>query len=141
MRTPESSSNVLDYRTLHLAAVHELVGSGHGWKSVLWGDLAGMPPAELLNILSHGNRTGLLLVRGEDESERAFGFHAGNATWSASSEPLEQDAHDLAYGLVRLQHGAFAFLKGPVPAGEGPTVQQLLLDGLRRLDEARELAG
>jgi hypothetical protein len=134
------SPDVLDYRTFRLAAVHELISSGHEWKIVLWGDLGGMPATELLNILSLGNRTGLLLVRGEDASERALGFHGGNTTWCASSEMPEQVAHEVAFGLVRMQRGIFTFLRGPVPPGEGPTVQELLLDGLRRLDEARELS-
>jgi len=132
---------VLDYRSFRLAAVHELVTAGHEWKIVLWGDLAGMPAADLLNILSHGSRNGILLVRGEDGSERALGFHSGRTTWFASSEPPEKDARDLAYGLVCMQKGVFTFLRGPAPPGEGPSVQELLLEGLRRLDEARELTG
>jgi len=112
---------VLDYRTFRLAAVHELITVGHEWKVVLWGELAGMPAADLLNILSHGNRSGILLVHGEDDSERALGLCSGNITW--------------------LQKGAFTFLRGAVPPGEGPTVQEVLLDGLRRLDESREMTG
>jgi hypothetical protein len=132
---------VLDYRNFRLAAVHELITVGHEWKVVLWGDLAGMPAADLLNILSHGGRSGILLVLGDDDSERALGLSGGCITWFASSEPLEQDERDLAFGLVRLEKGDFTFLRGPVPPGEGPSVQELLLDGLRRLDEARELTG
>jgi hypothetical protein len=121
--------------------VHELISSGHEWKIVLWGDLGGMPATELLNILSLGNRTGLLLVRGEDGSERALGLHGGAASWQASSEMMERNVRDLAYGLVGLHKGVFTFLRGPVPPGEGPSVQEILLDGLRRLDESRELTG
>ncbi len=132
---------MLDYRTFRLAAVHELITVGHEWKVVLWGELAGMPAADLLNILSHGNRSGILLVHGEDDSERALGLCSGNITWFATSEPVEQTARDLAFGLVRLQKGAFTFLRGAVPPGEGPTVQEVLLDGLRRLDESREMTG
>src|SRR5258706_8993724 len=126
----------MDHKSFHLAAVHELIGAGGQWKDVLWGDLAGMPIADLLNVLSHGNRTGLLLIRGEDDSERAIGFHNGFATWSASSEPSEHTAREMALGLVKQQKGEFTYLRGPVPAGEGPSAQELLLDGLRRLDEA-----
>src|SRR5206468_2080258 len=122
----------MDHKTFHLAAVHELVGQGAQWKSVLWGDLAGMPVPDLMNVLSHGNRTGLLLIRGDDGSERALGFHDGYVTWSASSDPTELDARGMALALVRLQKGEFTYLRGPVPAGDGPSAQELLLDGLRR---------
>ena len=101
----------MDHKSFHLAAVHELIGAGGVWKDVLWGDLAGMPIADLLNVLSHGNRTGLLLVRGEDESERALGFHNGFAVWSASSEPSEHTARDMALGLVQQQKGEFTYLR------------------------------
>lgn len=132
----------MDHKSFHLAAVHELIGQGGQWKSVLWGDLAGMPIADLLNVLSHGNRTGLLLIRGEDTSERALGFHNGFATWSASSDPSEHTVLEMALGLVRQQKGEFTYLRGPVPDGEGPSAQQVLLEGLRRLDEAAaKLAG
>src|SRR4051812_33066368 len=132
----------MDHKSFHLAAVHELIGPGAQWKSVLWGDLAGMPIADLLNVLGHGNRTGLLLVRGDDGSERALGFHNGFATWSASSDPTERSAREMALGLVKMQKGEFTSLRGPVPDGEGPSAQELLLDGLRRLDEAAaKLAG
>jgi hypothetical protein len=131
----------MDHRSFHLAAVHELVGAGEGWKSVLWGDLSGMSVPDLFNVLSHGRRTGLLLVCGDDATERALGFCHGDATWAASSEPAEHTARDLAFGLVRLKGGSFAWMQGPVPAGEGPTAQELLLDGLRRLDEAERLTG
>src|SRR5438270_3702667 len=120
----------MDYKSFHLAAVHELIGAGGVWKNVLWGDLAGMPIADLLNVLSHGNRTGLLLIRGDDGSERALGFHDGYITWSASSNPVEHNAREMALGVVRLQKGEFTYLRGPVPGGDGPSAQELLLDGL-----------
>jgi uncharacterized protein DUF4388 len=131
----------MDHRSFHLAAVHELVGTGEGWTSVLSGDLSGLPISDLLHVLSQGHRTGLLLVRGDDDSERALGFSLGEVSWAASSEPAERDALGMAFGLVRLQDGWFTFLRGPVPAGEGPSGQELVLEGLRRLDEAQRLAG
>ncbi len=131
----------MDHRSFRLAAVHELVGDGSEWTGVLWGKLSGLPVVDLLSVLGHARRPGLLLIRGEDESERALGLLDGCVVWSASSEPAEQDARKMAFGLVRLQEGEFTFLKGPVPAGEGPTAQEILLDGLRRLDEAQRLAG
>ena len=43
-----------------------------------------------------------------------------------------------AFGLVRLHNGEFTFLRAPdgvLPEGDGASAQELLLDGLRRLDE------
>jgi uncharacterized protein DUF4388 len=131
----------MDHRSFHLAAVHELIGDGSAWKGVLWGDLSGMPIADLLTVLAHNRRSGLLLVRGDDDSERALGILDGIVTWSESSEPAERSARAMAFGLVCLQEGEFALLRGPVPDGDGPSIQELLLDGLRRLDEAQRLAG
>jgi hypothetical protein len=126
----------VDQRNIHLAAVRELIGAGAEWKPVLWGDLGGMPAADLLEILTHGRRSGLLLVLGDDDSERALAMHEGHVTFQATSEPLEREPSDIVFGLIRLRAGQFTFLRGPVPQGEGPSTQELLLDGLRRLDEA-----
>jgi hypothetical protein len=96
-----------------------------------------------LTVLSHAQRTGLLLVRGQDASERALGLVKGNVTWAASSAPAERDVREVAFGLVRLQGGQFTFLRAPegaVPEGEGATATELLLDGLRRLDEESRVA-
>ena len=128
----------MDHRSFRLAAVHELVGSGEGWKPVLWGDLSGLPLPDLLSVLSHARRTGLLLVRCGENSERALAVVDGRITWAASSEGSERDIRDVCYGLVRLHQGLFTMLSAPpgkLPAGDGVSTQELLLDGLRRLDE------
>ena len=128
----------MDHRTFHLAAVHELMGTGAGFAPVLWGELSGMPLPDLLSVLAHSQRTGLLLVRCKEGSERALGVVHGQVTWAASSEPKERDVRDVAFGLVRLHNGQFTFLRAPegvLPEGNGTSAQELLLDGLRRLDE------
>jgi hypothetical protein len=128
----------VDHRSFHLAAVHELVGSGAGFKPVLWGELSGMPLPDLLSGLSHSQRTGLLLVRCRQGSERALGVFRGTIAWAASSVPDEREIRDVAFGLIRLHHGDFTFLRAPegvFPEGEGSSAQELLLDALRRLDE------
>ena len=129
----------MDYRTFRLAAVHEIVGSGGAFQPVVWGDLSGLPLPDLLNVLSHGKRTGLLLVRGKDASERALGLVDGHITWAGSSVTTEMDVREVCFGLVRLHHGEFVFLRGQasaLPAGEAISAQEALLDSLRRLDEA-----
>ena len=128
----------MDHRSFHLAAVHELVGNGDGWKPVLWGDLAGLPLPDLLSVLSHARRTGLLLVRCGENSERAVAVVDGKITWAASSDARERDVRDVCYGLVRLHQGLFTMLSAPagkLPAADGVSTTELLLDGLRRLDE------
>ncbi len=127
----------MDWRSFRLAAVHEMIGNAEGWKPALWGDLSALPLPDLLSVLAHARRTGLLLVRCE-ESERALAMVAGRITFAASSDPGERDVRDVCYGLVRLHAGLFTLLacpEGALPAGEGASAQELLLDVLRRLDE------
>jgi hypothetical protein len=133
----------VDHRSFHLAAVHELIEEGKSFTPVLWGELSGMPLTDLLSVLSHARRTGLLLVRGQDASERALGIVQGNITWAASSALDERDVREVAFGLVRLQQGQFTFLRAPegiLPEREGASATELLLEGLRRLDEERRVA-
>jgi hypothetical protein len=128
----------VDHRTFRLAAVHKLMDGGKGFSPVLWGELSGLPLPDLLSVLSHGRRTGLLLVRGRDTSERALGVVKGQVTWAASSAPHEHDVREVAFGLVRLHHGEFTFLRVPdgvLPEGAGASTTELLLEGMRRLDE------
>jgi uncharacterized protein DUF4388 len=129
----------VDHRTFHLGAVQALLANGKGSAPVLWGELSGLPLPDLLSVLSHGRRTGLLLVRGRDGSERALGVVKGQVTWAASSAMEEHDVREVAFGLVRLHHGEFTFLRVPdglLPEGAGASTTELLLDGMRRLDEA-----
>ena len=129
----------MDHRTFHLGAVQALLANGKGSAPVLWGELSGLPLPDLLSVLAFGRRTGLLLVRGRDGSERALGVVKGQVTWAASSAIEEHDVREVAFGLVRLHHGEFTFLRVPdglLPEGAGASTTELLLDGMRRLDEA-----
>ena len=56
----------MDHRTFRLGAVQTLLANGKGSAPVLWGELSGLPLPDLLSVLAHGRRTGLLLVRGRD---------------------------------------------------------------------------
>ena len=128
----------MDHRSFHLAAVHELIASRRDFAPVLWGELSGLPLPDLLSVLAHGRRTGLLLVRGKDASERALGVVKGQITWAASSTASEQDIREVAFGLCRLHHGEFTFLRTPdgvLPEGAGESATELLLEGMRRIDE------
>ena len=129
----------MDHRTFHLGAVQALLANGKGSAPVLWGELSGLPLPDLLSVLALGRRTGLLLVRGRDGSERALGVVKGQVTWAASSAIEEHDVREVAFGLVRLHQGEFTFLRVPdglLPEGAGASTTELLLDGMRRLDEA-----
>ncbi|HXL40663.1 MAG TPA: DUF4388 domain-containing protein [Myxococcales bacterium] len=129
----------MDHRTFRLGAVQALLANGKGSAPVLWGELSGLPLSDLLSVLAHGRRTGLLLVRGGDGSERALGVVKGQVTWAASSAAEEHDVREVAFGLVRLHQGEFTFLRVPdgmLPEGAGASTTELLLDGMRRLDEA-----
>ena len=128
----------MDHRSFHLAAVHELIASRKDFAPGLWGELSGLPLPDLLSVLAHGRRTGLLLVRGKDASERALGVVKGQITWAASSTASEQDIREVAFGLCRLHHGEFTFLRTPdgvLPEGAGESATELLLEGMRRIDE------
>jgi hypothetical protein len=129
----------VDHRTFRLGAVQGLLANGKGATPVLWGELSGLPLPDLLSVLALGRRTGLLLVLGRDGSERALGVVKGQVTWAASSAREEHDVREVAFGLVRLHHGEFTFLRVPdgvLPEGAGASTTELLLDGMRRLDEA-----
>ena len=131
----------MDLRTIQLASIRDLLDTKGHWKAVLWGDVAGMPVPDLLNILSHGKRTGLLVSQSVEGVERALGIVDGDVTFAASSQPGEgNDPREIAVGLLRLTAGAFTFLRGPAGVLQGVEpalgIQELLLDGLRRIDEA-----
>jgi len=129
----------VDHHTFRLGAVQGLLANGKGATPVLWGELSGLPLPDLLSVLALGRRTGLLLVLGRDGSERALGVVKGQVTWAASSAREEHDVREVAFGLVRLHHGEFTFLRVPdgvLPEGAGASTTELLLDGMRRLDEA-----
>ena len=127
----------MDLRTIQHERVRLLLASFPGFRPVMWGEHS----LDLLNMLNQMGRSGLLIVRGEDASERALAFECGDITWAASTEPSEGDRiEDVVYGLVALQAGAFTFLRGPegsLAGGERQPTHHLLLDSLRRLDEAR----
>ena len=122
----------MDHRTVQLARVRALFDAHPTWKPVLWGELGGMPAADLLNILAQGRKTGLLLVRTPTGEEHALAMQDGCVHWAEPAAPRETtDA------LVRMPQGLFSFVRAPDMQleGEGTPIHGLLLDSLRRLDE------
>ncbi len=127
----------MDLRTIQQERVRVLLANFPGFRPVMWGEHS----LDLLNMLNQMGRSGLLVVRGEDGSERALAFDSGDVTWAASTVVQEGDRiAEVVYGLIALPSGSFTFLRAPegsLPRGERQPTHHLLLDSLRRLDEAR----
>lgn len=109
-------------------------------RAVLWGDLEEFDVGDLLSMLQHQRRTGLLLVT-RDDLERVLVFVEGEITWTRSEDPEEgDDPSEVVFGLLSGRTGTFSLLRvdaADLPAGTPNQTQALLLDGLRRLDESR----
>jgi hypothetical protein len=65
------------------------VGQLQPGPAAVTGDLALVPPSELLNFLHQGRRTGILLTRGNGV-ERAVVLTEGAVAWAASTSPGER---------------------------------------------------
>lgn len=127
----------MDHRSIQLARVRGLFEVHPEWRPVLWGELSGMPAVDLLNVLAQGRKTGLLLVRSSLGVEHALAIQDGDAYWGEPGDPrATTDA------LVRLKQGEFALVRAPdlQLQGDAIPVNELLLDSLRRLDEAARVA-
>lgn len=134
----------MELHKLRHEEVKALLSRSSGWRPALWGDLEGTPFPDLLNILTQGRRSGLLLVEHAGE-ERALGFISGDVTFAASTVQAERDeARQIVFALLREQAGTFTWLRGPhaVLGRDAPrSAQELLLDGLCRLDEEAPASG
>ncbi len=121
-----------------------LPGPMPGLKPVLWGDLAEIGAGDLLGLLEHHRRTGLLVVSC-DGVERALALIEGQLVWARSEEPAENaDAAAVVRGLLTGGVGTFSFLRADeaeLPSGEPRELRVILLDGLRQLDESRRDSG
>ena len=127
----------MDLRTVELVEVRELL-LRHVWKPTLWGELSGMPFADILNLFHMSRRTGLLIVHSGSE-ERVLGFRDGEVVLARSTFPGERDPHDICFALLLEEAGSFVVLRGPLYAfhsTETCDVQEILLDSMRRVDEA-----
>jgi hypothetical protein len=115
-----------------------------GVRPVLWGDLAELAAGDLLGLLEHHKRTGLLVVSC-DGVERALALIEGQLVWARSEEPAENgDAALVVRGLLTGSAGTFSFLRADeadLPSGDPRELRVILLDGLRQLDESRRDGG
>ena len=117
------------------------------FRPVLWGELRSVQAPELFAIVANGRRTGILLVV-RAGIERVFGFCDGELVYGFSTASAEtDDAAEAVLALVRGEPpgGTFTFLRAPaqaVPRSMEPArTEELVLDAVRKLDEARQLAG
>jgi hypothetical protein len=85
---------------------------------VLVGDLAHIPPTDLLNFLHQGRQSGVLYARSEG-IERALVLDDGNVSWGVSSSPAERFGEILArHGMLDREELSRA-LKAQAGAGTG----------------------
>lgn len=117
-----------------------LPGGLQAARPVLWGDLADMHAGDLLSLLCHQRRTGLLVASCEGV-ERALAFIEGSLVWGRSEVPQEGEVcAEVVHGLLQGCAGTFSFLRTAaeaLPQGERLETQGLILEGLRRIDEGR----
>ena len=97
----------------------------------MWGELAGLSVADILNFAHEGRRTGLLIVRAGSH-QWALGFREGELVLARSTSAGTESPRDICLALLRHEEGAFLFLRGPLYAFrsvEAGDVRQILLDG------------
>jgi hypothetical protein len=86
---------------------------------VLVGDLAHIPPTDLLNFLHQGRLSGVLYARSEGV-ERALVLDDGNVSWGVSSSPAERFGEILArHGMLDREELARALKAQAGPGGTG----------------------
>ncbi len=140
-----------------VAHLHELPQL-EGALPALAGDLAEVPPSDLLSLLHQGRRSGILLASSH-QVERCVVLIDGQVTWAASTSPaermvvanlttgkdpwkqLDEKAIEIVFGLLGSESGTFTFLRAAagvkLPAVFALDTQAVLLDGLRVLDEMK----
>lgn len=106
--------------------------------SVLQGDLADYPLPDLLQFFHNTRKHGQLLFEQPSTGLTAGVFFEHGEIVHAFLPPREGE--DAFYRLFNWSEGRFAFLKAAKPASKtiSSNVQNLLLEGLRRLDEGAE---
>lgn len=115
-----------------------------GFRLALSGDLAEIAVPDVVSLLSQGRRSGLLVTT-MGGIERGMAFVEGDVLWARSEDAGEgEDPARTLDGLLRSAPGGrFDFFRAPDdfdPPGRRISTVELLLDCLRRLDEARSAA-
>jgi uncharacterized protein DUF4388 len=94
---------------------------------VLVGDLAHIPPTDLLNFLHQSRLSGVLYARSEGV-ERALVLDDGNVSWGVSSSPAERFGEILArHGMLDREELARA-LKAQAGSGSTGRIGEILVE-------------
>jgi hypothetical protein len=105
------------------------------------GDLSSLPLAELLQFLHISGKDGVLVVTDDTGRPRAVIHYLGNDVIHATCDGIS--GRDAVYAALAHASGRFQFFKG---RHEHPvrtiteSVQNLILEGLRRIDELSHIA-
>jgi hypothetical protein len=123
---------------LHRAVDPTKPSAGHRPLSALRGELDQISLASVLTVLEMERKTGILLVERPDETARIF-LRRGRVIRAAVDAP-ELHGTAAVYALLAWEGGAFDFLAGDVGGIDDiqTSTTFLLMEGARRLDEARE---
>jgi hypothetical protein len=107
--------------------------------AIMQGDLAEYPVPDLLQFIHASRKQGQLILESPTVVRPAGVFFAGGELVHAYCPPAV--GVPALYQLLGWQHGRFAFLKGAPPPERTihAELQNLILEGLRRLDEFRVL--
>lgn len=104
----------------------------------LRGSLSELRLPDLIELMTVGAKTGLVIIAGEDGSGGELGFIGGVLVSARSGSLTGERAFFAVLGITR---GAFLVDAAQQPAGRNITAsaQSLLMEGMRRLDEVGEL--
>lgn len=115
-----------------VAANYRIVQEG---KKSFSGKLSVMNLPTVIQVLSDTRRSGTLVIESYDRRKGEIAFADGAIFEATVGEAESQEA---VYGLLGWQEGDFSFDPGRVPTADsvGTGVMNLLLEGMRRIDEA-----
>ena len=104
----------------------------------LRGSLSELKLPDLIDLMSAGAKTGLVIIADEEGSGGELGFVDGVLVSARAGLLTGERAFFALLGITR---GSFLVDAGRQPAGHDITVsaQSLLMEGMRRLDEVGEL--
>lgn len=110
-----------------------------GHMAIMQGDLAEYSVPDLLQFMNSSRKQGQLLLEGAGSSSAGVYFEAGQVVHAYCPPRTGVPA---LYHVLPWREGRFAFLKNAAPVERTihDELQNLLLDGLRRLDEYRVIA-
>jgi hypothetical protein len=113
----------------------------HAGTKVFEGDIAALPVPELLQFLHISGKDGVLVISDESGRPRAVLHYAGAKVIHAACDGIQ--GREAVFAAIASSLGRFEFFAGTsrLPAATiDESVQNLILEGLRRLDELSHVA-